>query len=246
MFNKKNIIYVLFILSIVIFSFLYKDNIYKRLFAIKKTISIPGEYLKKEFLSNDLLYDENIKLKKDNQRINLLEFENNELKSKISELNKLMDLNYNNNNYIYASVVYRNIYNWNDCVTINKGKSDGIYINDVVIANSLIGRVTKVYEDFSVVSLIISNKEKIAVKINEKVGAISNYNNGVFSVEGFDLYSGIKKGDKVYTTGFGIYNSGILIGEVYDVSNNIDGLSFDIKVRPIDNMNNFRYVMVMK
>ena len=251
MFNKKNIIFILTILLIVIFSYIYKDNIYIKLINIKNIINYPIDYVRENisnFTYNKKIKDENKLLKKDNLRINVLESENEELKNKINELNSLINFDSKNigYEYIYANVIYRNIYNWDDHFTIDKGRSDGVKLNDIVISNSLVGLITKIYEDFSVVSLITNNNEKIPVKINEKIGAIYKYENNYFYIEGFDSYSDIKVGDKVYTTGYGKYKAGIVVGEVVEVNRNSDGLSLDIKVKSINNMKNIRYVMVIK
>ena len=251
MFNKKNIIIILTILFIIIFSYIYKDNIYINLINIKNIINYPIDYVKENisnFTYNKKINDENKLLKKDNLRISLLESENQELKNKINELNNLINFDSKNIDYeyIYANVIYRNIYNWDDHFTIDKGRSDGLKLNDIVISNSLVGLITKIYEDFSVVSLITNNDDKIPIKINEQVGAIYKYINDFFFLEGFNSYSDVKIGDSVYTTGYGKYKMGILVGKVVEINKNSDGLSLDIKVKSINSMKNIRYVMVIK
>ena len=65
-------------------------------------------------------------------------------------------------------------------------------------------------------------------------------------MEGFNSYSDVKIGDSVYTTGYGKYKMGILVGKVVEINKNSDGLSLDIKVKSINSMKNIRYVMVIK
>ena len=62
MFNKKNIIFILTILFIIIFSYIYKDNIYIKLINIKNVIKYPINYVKENisnFTYNKKINDEN-------------------------------------------------------------------------------------------------------------------------------------------------------------------------------------------
>ena len=69
---------------------------------------------------------------------------------------------------------------------------------------------------------------------------------GTFIIEGIDDLAIIKEGDLIYTTGLGeVYPTGILIGKVTRISKDHFDLSYNLKITPSSNFNNFHYVGVL-
>ena len=190
--------------------------------------------------SNDLMESIISGLKEDNE--NLL---------KVNNLKESL----NNFNYIKATVISRNREYWFNNITINKGKNDGIVLDMAVIdVNGLIGRISSVTDNISTIKLITTNdtKNKISAVIRnneEKVyGIINGYDskNNLLNLIITDK-NDIKENSKVETTGMGgIFPSNILIGKVYDVIKDEDGITNIVRVIPSADIEGERYVVVLQ
>jgi rod shape-determining protein MreC len=209
--------------------------------------------LKVEYFFNDVLKINNV-LKKE-QNISLCN--NNALKEEINELKKLLELNTITSEYkiINATVIARNLEEYLDIVTIDKGKKDGIKKDMAVVTNEgLLGKTIKVSNNTSKVKLLTSpdiyNKISIMIQTESKkvYGILSRYEEKTnsFIIEGIDDLAIIKEGDLIYTTGLGeVYPTGILIGKVTRISKDHFDLSYNLKITPSSNFNNFHYVGVL-
>lgn len=251
-FNNKRIFLAIFLLVIIYASYIYQNQIYNYLSSIKTTINKPINYIHKktEIIKNyDKLYETNKKMEQELMKYKEVEEENKELKKTIKSLEEKLNFssNYSDYEYEYANILFRNINYWNDSFTIDKGRNYGIKVNDPIIYNSLIGRVSKVYDKYSVVTLITNNNEnKISVKIKDEIGSIIEYKNNYFIIKGINNYDDIKEKEKVYTTGYGTYKANLPIGEVEKIKKDNYGISNILYVKPNCNFNNIKYVMVIK
>ena len=180
------------------------------------------------------------------------------LKEDVEDLLKLnnMNLSLSDFNYIKATVIERNREYWYNTLTINKGKSDGVDVDMAVIdVNGLIGRISKVGDNWAIVKLITTNdtKNKVSavIKTNtEKIyGIISGYDSkdNLLNLIITDNSSSIKKGDKVETTGMGgIFPSNILIGSVFDIIKDDDEVTNIVRVIPSSNIEGEKYVVILQ
>ena len=154
-------------------------------------------------------------------------------------------------NRINATIIERNREYWFNNITINKGSNDGINLDMAVIdTNGLIGRISSVSDNMSVVKLITTNdtKNKISAVINNKVyGIINGYDNKNNYLELIITeLTEIKEGSIVETTGMGgVFPSGILIGKVHDVVKK-DDITRVARVIPSGNINGEKYVSVLQ
>ena len=176
---------------------------------------------------------------------------NKELEEENNKLKKLLEIKENNYNMITALVLKRDV-DWYNSFTINKGKIDGIKKNMAVIDSyGLIGKIVSVLNNSSVVSLITSSNNKVAVSIlsddNEYYGIIDSYIDDFIIVKNISKNNNIKIGDKVYTNGLGgIYPSGIYVGNVKSISSDDLDLSKIVKVKRENTFDNIRYVNVIR
>ena len=165
------------------------------------------------------------------------------------ELKNLLNLKNDYYNMVTCNVIKRDI-DWFNTITINKGKKNNIDINMAVIDSiGLIGRISEVGEDYSIVELISNNNSKISVSINDIYGILDSYDkdNSVLIVKNVNNNNNIEIGNKVYTNGIGgIYPAGIYIGDVIDIISDKEDLSKILKVSVSNNFNNIRYVNVIR
>lgn len=177
-----------------------------------------------------------------------------EIKSENDELRKMLSVGKSLTDYepIYATVVERNSSYWFNTLTINKGSYDGIKEGMAVVDYSgLVGNIEKVSFGTSVVKLITSNQKynNISVKINSKEGInkILTVSNNNLVIEGINKNSDILIGDSVVTNGLSNkFPSGILVGKVTFLESDSYNVSNIAYVEPAANLENVRFVAVLK
>ncbi len=162
------------------------------------------------------------------------------------DYNKLLE--FSQIDYIYESdyfnsiVLYKDIYNYLNEITIRGGKDENLKNNPVLYDNTLVGIIDSSTESTSVVKLVTNKDFKISVKINNAIGVL----NGNLQVNDINNYSEINIGDKVYTSGLGNIKENIYIGKVKDItldSKNIEKIvtvEYDLNIKDID------YVQILK
>ncbi len=232
--KKLRIYKLLFIISIIfiiVMIYFYNDNL-----------------LELKSLSSDIfnLKQENIK-SKENTEIS-------ELKKEIKELKEINNINNDDYNYINAKVIKRNNSYWNESLTINVGKKQGILKGNAVTYNGiLIGTISIVNKNTSIVKLITSNSinyisGKFIINDIEYFGIIKDYN-----VIKNELYLENVIGDfnvnneDVITSGLeGNIPSGIYIGKIIGIEKDKYNLASKIIIKPGSNYNYIKYVRVIK
>lgn len=157
---------------------------------------------------------------------------------------------------IGVSVLERSSDSWLQTVTISAGKKQGVEKNMLVATSGgAIGLVESVQTMTSTVQLLTSQhlSNDIAIKMSLEdgtsvEGVLQSYDTEkkAYRVSLFDNDAIVTKGQKVATSGKGgNYPSGILIGEVKDVSLNDDSIISTVYVSPVSNMKSFDYCLVI-
>lgn len=157
---------------------------------------------------------------------------------------------------ISVSVLERSGDSWLQTVTISAGKRQGVEKNMLVVtSDGAIGLVDSVQTYTSTVQLLTSQhlNNDIAIKMSLEDGSsvegvLQSYDTEkkAYRVSLFDNDAIVTKGQKVATSGKGgNYPSGILIGEVKDVSLNDDSIISTVYVSPVSNMKSFDYCLVI-
>ena len=176
---------------------------------------------------------------------------NNNYCSKITEeYNELLNINdikYNSTlNINISKVMYRDIYDYNNYITIYKGSNNNIVKNMAVInEDGLVGIIDKVNKNNSIVKLITNIDSKISVKINDNFG-ILKVSNGKLIVSDISNYNNININDKIYTSGFGNIPGDLYVGIVSDISLNNTNIEKIITVKSDVDFNNLKYIAVIK
>lgn len=165
-----------------------------------------------------------------------------------SEYNKLLkfnniDLVYNNE-FVNSYIIYKDIYDYKNEITIRGGKDQKLSNNPVIYDNTLLGVIKKVNDNSSVVTLITNKDSKISVKINEEIGVLE-YINGKLIVSNISNYSDINIGDLVYTSGLGNIHENIYIGVVKSITIDNKGLEKNIEIDYKLNIKDINYVTVI-
>lgn len=172
---------------------------------------------------------------------------NNYLKEELDNIKELYNIDYSSNiDLLVSKVIYRNVYEYKNTLTILKGFDDKLEKGDVVLVNEgLVGIITKVYENSSLVRLITNKNSNISVKINDAVGVLKNDRNTLI-VESISNYENINVGDEIYTSGLGNLPSNIYVGKVKSVSLKSSQIEKVIEVDIENRLDNLNYLYIWR
>ncbi len=197
---------------------------------------------------NDRLYDEIEKLKEEN-----LAMQNNKIE--LEELRKLFELdsNYENYNKVCATVIGKSADNWYNTFTIDKGSKDGIEVNmNVIAGNGLVGIVTSVSDNYSIVRAIIDDASNIsAMLLNTSdictvSGNLKTLADGYIEIKYFDSDVTVRDGDMIVTSNISEkYLPGILIGYAHNVTLDSNNLTRSGYLIPAADFKHIRNVLVI-
>ena len=241
--DKSNILIIIFFVVIIfISSFTYFLNIERDQLSIE-------EFFKNISVNVYSLFTKSITPSNDT---NIKKGLNKELSSEVDSLKKVLELNHNLSGFTYvnATILSRNVSYWLNNLVIDKGSADYIKKNNCVITpDGLIGKVTRVNRNSSVVKLITSSTYKVSVTVGDKYGVLESYNSKEknFRITGIDRDVKVNIGDEVTTSGLGgIFPSGIYIGDVSKIKSDNYGTSKTVYIKTKQDFNNIRYVTVLE
>jgi rod shape-determining protein MreC len=198
-----------------------------------------------------MIYQENKVLKEtlaryalDIQKLNELEIQNKSLKDVLGFTERQKQVY----NYVYriAEVVSIQSDPYNQTVSINLGKADGIRENMAVVTiDGLVGRIDKVSNFSSTVQLLtnihdFSNESKaiaatIKGKETQSFGMIEKYDKEkeVLVMRKVDQADPVDIGDVVITSGLGkVFPQGIEIGQVISIESGEYGITRQVNIQP--------------
>lgn len=200
------------------------------------------------------LQAENEKLKK---QVELLSAENNQLEEyrqqniRLRELLRLESTLSSNYEFEAAEVIARDIKNWNQRVTINKGSKHGFKKGMAVLTHQgLIGRVSAVTSTTSEVLLIIDRQGAVAaiLQASRFPGVVEGTpdNSGLLQMIHLPFDAPVKENQVVVTSGLGqIIPKGLRIGYVIDVRVEPNGLMKKAILKPFADLDRIEEVLVV-
>lgn len=189
----------------------------------------------------DTLKEENLQIQEDQVELNDLR-----------ELYKL-DKTYSSYEKVGASVIGRSADNWYNTFTIDKGANDGIEVDmNVISGNGLVGIVTSVSDNYSIVRSIIDDSSNVSSMLLNTgdictvSGDLQLVENGYISLRYLDKDVRIKDGDMIVTSNISEkYMEGILIGYAKNVSLDSNNLTQSGYVVPAVDYKHIQHVLVI-
>ncbi len=151
--------------------------------------------------------------------------------------------------FIPAMVIARDPLGSRNTIIIDKGKKHNVRKDMVVISGSgLVGRVREAGWTISR-CLLITDRDSVVGAIVQRTrdgGAVVGMGSGLI-LKYLELDSDAKKGDKVISSGFsGIFEKGILIGEIASVKKDASGLYLKAGIKPGVDMKKLEEVLIIK
>lgn len=227
--KRMGIILFILILIFVLFSKAVNfgvDIVSHIVFPIQRRVYQIGNFFKETseaVVSYKSILEENRNLKNEQVKYDIVVAYNKELDQENERLREILKMKEEKKlNIKVAKVNFRNPSNLYERFYINLGKKDGIKKNYIVLAGeNLIGKIGKVYEDYSIVDMITG--ENYTVSSLTESGALgivrgSNEGDGTLYFEANTFQENIEVGEKVYTSGISeIYPKGIYLGKISEV-----------------------------
>lgn len=200
------------------------------------------------------------KLQKENKKLQAkvdeLEEQNKDLKIKKNELKELRSLSksfdfepFSGSSKAVAGRVIE-IDNSSPYVvfTIDAGTAKHVKKDDIVVNGSgLVGRIQETGKNWSKVVSVLSSKNSISFRSERKssiTGVLKGDGRGKLTGYVMDEDMTILKGDKLLTSGIGIYPEGIQIGTVSSIDYDEDTQLKVVKVKPTVDFNSLQKVAV--
>lgn len=207
------------------------------------------------FMNAEKYREENVMLREKLTEMYSQIIDKNKTDEENERLREMLEIAKENDDYEWSApckVIARNTNDIFGGFTIDKGSSDGIALHDPVITEiGLVGYITELSPHYAVVTTVLSPEINIGVITADKnvVGIIEN--DILYSSDGYCLMSYINKdsdiseGDIVITSGGTVFPSGILIGTVYSVYSDTNGLALHAVIKPAENVFNVTSVFVI-
>ncbi len=161
------------------------------------------------------------------------------------EMKKLLDIDDQDYSFLYSKVLLRDIYYFYDEITIGKGSSDGIKVQDLVVnEEGVVGIIKEVKNHSSVVQLLTHSDTQLSVKINQSYGILTSVDHEII-VKNIKLDQDIQVGDLVYTSGLTSIPGDILVGSVKEIRTDGLELEYILDVESATYLQDIRYVAVL-
>ena len=198
---------------------------------------------------------ENAKLKKrlqeaerDLEKVYRLEKENEDYKKLLSFKDQFIQ------ELVGCNVTSKDVGNWFEIFTIDRGSKDGIAVNDPVInANGLVGRVSRVDLLSSKVISIIDTESSVSARLSKSRDLVILKGDAQLRMDGLCRLDYIPPdvevsvGDKVETSGMSsLYPKGIIIGEIIQVIKNEGQYDYYAIVKPAVDFRRLEEIAVIK
>ena len=169
---------------------------------------------------------ENENLKKENMALKLGKIRDEKIYEENERLLKLLAMKENNlytGELKFARVSFSDINNLNNKVYIDLGEEDNIKVNMIAVyGDSLVGKVSKVYDNYSELELITNPNSIVSAKTEDDVLGIvrgSDEENGLLYFQPSIVEDNLKEGDEIFTSGVSdIYPEGIKLGKIEKVN----------------------------
>jgi rod shape-determining protein MreC len=252
-------------ICLILFSFRYrekldpvKEAVGSVITPMQKGINSIGTYISDKldnFRSINELLDENAKLK---EQVNILSYENKLLtqdKYELDGLRKLYELDQKYIDYpkVAARVISKDTNNWYNVFTIDKGSRDGLAKNmNVLAGNGLVGIITEVHYNYSVVRSIIDDNSHVSgmfIKTDDTCivqGDLQLIDEGKILATFINKDAAIKDGYEVVTS----YDSsnflqGILIGYISDIKLDANNMTKTAYLTPVVDFERLEEVLII-
>jgi rod shape-determining protein MreC len=209
-----------------------------------------------EFISNvrrtGELTDENQALRAENERLNAEVARLREDETRLQQLTQLLQVKeaHPEEQFLVANVFARDPSNVKEMIAIDRGKRDGVKEGMVAVTEggSLVGSITRVYDDYAWLTLITDPDSAVSAMVQESraQGVVSGSYSRRLTMEFLLQASTVNEGDMVLTSGIGgDFPPGLIIGRVSAVGSSRQEIFKDVTVEPLASLSRLETVLVL-
>lgn len=266
--NNKKIIFIILIifLSIIISALLFKKSSNTVLNKISNVILKPfvlvydfGDSVVNKvttyFADKENIVMQNAKLEEENNNLKLQLLETQKVLDENTSLKQMLEIKkaFQHFEITMGKIVYREHDNWSKTFRIDIGSDNGIKVNQAVVSKEgLVGYISKVDKDTSVVTTILDPSSAVSVKMstaNEPAilkGDLDLKSKNKLKLEFIELDANISLSDTLYTSGIGsLYPSSIPVGKITEIVNSKNDIDRYAIVEPNVNIKTISEVGVI-
>lgn len=198
------------------------------------------------------LSDDNRRLREENERLTaeLARAREEAIQQQTAQDLEAVRRDFPEDTFLATDVVSRDSSNVRAIIAINSGTSDGVREGMIVVSEgrSLVGTVTKTFDDYAWITLITDPKSAVSSIVQESRadGVVSGNYDGSLVMEFVGQGAAVKEGDFVTTSGVGgRYPTGIVIGRIADVQTTDQDLFQKVHVDHLASLSKLERVMVL-
>ncbi|PRD56548.1 rod shape-determining protein MreC [Sphingobacterium gobiense] len=251
---RYNAIFWFILFFVISITLVVRNNNFQRSSFINSSNIIVGSYYKqvnswKSYLSlnetNEELATENVLLRQQIQ--NLLQAD-----TSADTVHIIDSIEQGRYAFIVANVANNSIHRKNNYLTLDKGSADGVEKGmGVITSNGVVGVVLQTSPHFSSVQSLLHPDTRISVTLDssEIIGSLvwgSSIDPRYGMVKDIPNHVEIKKGEKVYTSGFSLFPAGIQVGKIAETGITSGESFLDLKIELSTNFSNLHHVYVVK
>ena len=174
------------------------------------------------------------------------------LKDSVDSVQLVDSLEIGRYKFTVAEVVNNSVHQKSNYITINKGSNEGVEKGlGVITSNGVVGIVLNVSKHFSTVQSVLHPDTRISVTLDttSTFGSLvwGNSNDPRFAiVKDIPNHVKVKKGQKIYTSGFSLFPKGIEIGKIEETGLESGESFLNLKIRLNPNFNSLNHVYIVK
>lgn len=244
--------FVLFFSVSIIFA--VRNNNYQKASFVNSSNVMVGSFYKeinswKSYLSlgemNENLASENAQLRKRLQAYTLADTSN-------TGVHLVDSIEANRYAFIVASVANNSVHQKSNYLTLDKGSNDGVEKGmGVITSNGVVGIIINTSSHFSTVQSLLHPDTKVSVTLDSSkvFGSLvwgNNIDPRLAMVRDIPNHINVKKGEKVFTSGYSLFPAGIQVGRIVETGI-ISGESFlDLRILLSTNFSNLNHVYIVK
>lgn len=154
--------------------------------------------------------------------------------------------------FIVANVANNSVHQKSNYLTLDKGTADGVEKGmGVITSNGVVGIVLQTSAHFSSVQSLLHPDTKISVTLDssEVFGSLvwgGNIDPRFGMVRDIPNHVQVKKGEKVYTSGYSLFPAGIHVGDIVETDIKSGESFLDLKIKLSTNFSNLNHVYIVR
>ncbi|WP_437917755.1 rod shape-determining protein MreC [Sphingobacterium sp. LRF_L2] len=154
--------------------------------------------------------------------------------------------------FLVANVANNSVHQKNNYLTLDKGAADGIEKGmGVITSNGVVGIIIQTSPHFSSVQSLLHPDTKISVTLDSSsvFGSLvwgNNIDPRFAMVRDIPNHVQVKKGEKVYTSGYSLFPAGIMVGEIVETGIKSGESFLDLKIKLTTNFSNLNHVYIVR